>query len=215
MSERPRYPRGGQALLVVDVQNDFCPGGALAVSSGDEIVPILNRYIKMFERGHLPIYLSRDWHPRETRHFREFGGRWPAHCVQESVGAAFHPALAIPADAQVISKGTSPDDEGYSAFDGRDATGTSLADSLVRYGARTLYVAGLATEYCVRASVLDAIAHGLRVVLLVDAIRPLDPDDGLRAIDEMRLAGARVATLDEVGRAIDDPSMLTEARSAP
>ena len=191
-------------LLVVDVQNDFCPGGALPVPYGDAVVPVLNKYLELFQQLRLPVYLSRDWHPPESRHFRQFGGRWPVHCVQSTHGAAFHPALRVPATASVVSKGTLPDEEGYSAFEGHDALGASLKESLAVHHVGTLYVGGLATEYCVRASVLDALASGIDVVLLSDAIRALDepPGEGARAVEEMRHAGAGVATLPEVVRAL-------------
>ena len=192
------------ALLVVDVQNDFCPGGALPVPDGDAVVPVLNEYLELFQQLRMPVYLSRDWHPPESRHFRKFGGRWPVHCVQCTHGAEFHPALRVPASASVVSKGTLPDEEGYSAFEGRDALGASLKESLVGHHVETLYVGGLATEYCVRASVLDALSSGFGVVLLSDAIRALDqpPGAGARAVEEMRHTGAGVATVAEVIRAL-------------
>ena len=197
--------RGDTAgLLLVDVQNDFCPGGALPIPDGDAVVPVLNEYLELFQQVKLPVYLSRDWHPPESRHFRQFGGRWPVHCVQSTFGAEFHPALRVPATASVVSKGILPDEEGYSAFQGHDAFGASLKESLVGHHVDTLYVGGLATEYCVRASVLDALASGFGVVLLGDAIRALDqpPGEGARAVDEMRHAGARVATFPDVVRAV-------------
>lgn len=182
------------ALLIVDVQNDFCPGGALAVPQGDEVVSVLNRYI---ERLDIPVYASRDWHPAQTRHFRELGGPWPPHCVQDTPGAAFHPELNLPHDAVIVTKGTDPTDDGYSAFEGVDEKGRPLAGALAEKHVRTLLVGGLATEYCVRASVLDGLKQGLDVVLLTDAIRGIDvkPGDMARALDEMQQAGARRATL--------------------
>jgi nicotinamidase/pyrazinamidase len=197
------------ALLIVDVQNDFCPGGSLAIPNGDRIVPTLNRYIELFEELKLPIYLSRDWHPARSRHFREFGGHWPPHCVHETRGAQFHPGLAIPSTACIISKGTSLEDEGYSAFEGHDASGTPLETLLVRKGVTRLYVGGLATDYCVRASVLDARAKGVEVVLLADAIQALNdpPGTGARAIEEMQRSGASLRVLSDV--------IATFARSKP
>lgn len=185
------------ALLIVDVQNDFCPGGALAVPEGDEVVPVLNRYI---ERLGAPVFASRDWHPTETRHFRERGGPWPPHCVRETAGAAFHPRLKLPADAVVVTKGTDPTDDGYSAFEGVDRSGVPLGVALGEKGVQKLFVGGLATEYCVRASVLDALKQGFDVVLLTDAIRGIDvkPGDTARALAEMRDAGAGTATLDTI-----------------
>ncbi|HUG40379.1 MAG TPA: nicotinamidase [Longimicrobiales bacterium] len=187
----------GDALLIVDVQNDFCPGGALAVPEGDRVVPVLNAYIEAFRSRGLPVFASRDWHPPQTRHFKAGGGPWPPHCVAGSPGAGFHPDLALPEDAPVVSKGMAPTDDGYSAFEAESADGRELADSLRDRGARRLFVGGLATDYCVRASVLDAARQGFRPVLLLDAIRGIDVQAGdqAAALDEMIRAGARTATL--------------------
>lgn len=186
-----------RALLIVDVQNDFCPGGALAVPGGDEVVPVLNRYMAKLDA---PVYASRDWHPEQTQHFRQYGGPWPVHCVRGTEGAAFHQGLKLPADAVVVTKGTDPVDHGYSAFEATDPEGRPFGEVLKQTGVRTLYVGGLATEYCVRASVLDGLQQGFDVVLLTDAVRGIDvqPGDMQRALDEMRHAGARTATLDTV-----------------
>ncbi len=184
------------ALLIVDVQNDFCPGGALAVNEGDQVIPPLNRAAEAIaQRGGL-VLASRDWHPRETKHFAEFGGKWPVHCVQGTAGAAFHPDLKLPADTIIISKGTGSEDDGYSAFEGRAEDGRTLHEMLQTHGVRKLLVGGLATDYCVRASVLDALKHGYEVVVLTDAIRGvnLQPDDSENALREMHAAGARLAT---------------------
>lgn len=185
------------ALLIVDVQNDFCPGGSLAVADGDAVVPVLREYIGIFRRAGLPIYASRDWHPRRTAHFREFGGPWPVHCVQDTGGAAFHPGLPLPTDAIVISKGMDPGRDDYSAFHGVAADGTPLADELAGRGVKHLYVGGLATDYCVKESALEGIRHGLRVTLLADASRGVNiaPDDSDRAVDAMKAAGVRLASL--------------------
>jgi nicotinamidase/pyrazinamidase len=191
-----------RALLLVDVQNDFCPGGALPVAEGDRVVPVLNEYIARFAERGLPVYASRDWHPAETSHFKAWGGPWPPHCVQNTTGAEFHPGLALPPDAVVVSKGMDPSRDSYSAFQAseREGGGTPLDESLRRRGVRTLYVGGLATDYCVRASVLDARRAGFEVVLLEDAVRGIDvkPGDVQRALGEMTQAGARTATLGEV-----------------
>lgn len=186
-----------RALLIVDVQNDFCPGGALPVTEGDHVVPVLNEYIDRFSRAGLPVYASRDWHPPVTKHFREFGGPWPAHCVENTEGAAFHPALELPKAALVVTKGTDPEDHGYSAFEGKAPTGDDLATSLRAENVKHLYVGGLATDYCVRKSVLDARREGFDVVVLLDAVRGIDVQEGdmARALDEMLRAGARTATL--------------------
>ena len=177
-----------RALVVVDVQNDFCPGGALAVERGDEVVAPLNRLISEFlERGE-PVYKSRDWHPRTTKHFAEFGGTWPVHCVQDTRGAAFHPRLLDDPRVEVVSKGTG-DEDSYSAFDG-----TTLAEDLRRRGVREVWVGGLATDYCVKNTVLDALREGFRVRALTEAMRAvnLKPGDGERAVEEMRRAGAEI-----------------------
>lgn len=187
------------ALLVVDVQNDFCPGGSLAVSEGDAVVPVLNAYMERATAAGLPIVASRDWHPHETIHFREFGGPWPPHCVQQTPGAAFHPALRLPRDALVVSKGMSGKDDGYSALEGITPDGTGLLDELRARGVERIYVGGLTTDYCVRATVLEGLAAGLDVYLLYDAVRAVNvrPGDGDRAIAEMLSAGAHAETLEE------------------
>lgn len=179
------------ALLVVDVQNDFCPGGALAVPAGDRTIPVLNRAIARFTAAGRPVYASRDWHPIDTTHFQARGGPWPVHCVADTPGAAFHPDLHLPEDAIVVSKGQSREDDGYSAFEGTTGART-LAEDLRARGVRELHVGGLATDYCVRASALDARAEGLRVIVLRDAIAGITPDTTERAIAEMQAAGAEV-----------------------
>lgn len=186
------------ALLIVDVQNDFCPGGALAVSEGNQVIAPLNRAAATIaQRGGLVI-ASRDWHPRTTRHFQEFGGKWPVHCVQGTQGAAFHPDLKLPDGAVVVSKGTGTEDDGYSAFEGRTDDGKTLHEVLQAHGVRRLLVGGLATDYCVRASALDALRRGYEVVVLTDAIRGvnLQPDDSARALQEMHAHGAQLLTTD-------------------
>lgn len=194
------------ALLVVDVQNDFCPGGALPVPEGDEVVPVLNRHMRTFERAGLPIIASRDWHPPETRHFRQHGGPWPSHCVRDTPGAELHPDLELPGGTIVVSKGMDPGDHGYSAFEATDESDTDLADVLRSRGVRKLYVGGLATDYCVRASVLDARRAGFETVLLTDAIRGIDvePGDVDRSIEEMVRAGARTATRETVEEELNE-----------
>jgi nicotinamidase/pyrazinamidase len=183
----------GSALLIVDVQNDFCPGGALAVPHGDDVIPVLNRLAESFSARGLPVYASRDWHPVDTTHFRTFGGPWPEHCVAGSAGAEFHPDLHLPADAIVVSKGQDRKDDGYSAFEGRTEDGRTLGDELKRRGISRLYVGGLATDYCVRASVLDARRAGLDVTVVADGIAGIGEDSSARALDEMRSAGADLA----------------------
>lgn len=188
------------ALVIVDVQNDFCPGGSLAVPGGDRVVPVLNRYIQRFHELGASIFASRDWHPPVTKHFQAYGGAWPPHCVERTKGAEFHPDLALPPGAVVISKGMDPERDAYSCFQALDAAGRDFAVSLGERGIQRLFVGGLATDYCVRSTILDALHEGFQVVVLQDAIRAVDlqPEDGERAIEEMRAAGAAFTTLEEV-----------------
>lgn len=180
------------ALLIVDPQIDFCPGGALPVPGGDAIFPAVNRASRI-----LPLTVaSRDWHPADHVSFQARGGPWPPHCVAGTHGAEFHAALETGRIARVFSKGMDPDRDAYSAFDGTD-----LAGWLRERRVHRLYVAGLATDYCVRASTLDALREGFRVVVLEDAIGAVDvqPGDGERALAEMREAGAVVGRSADLG----------------
>jgi nicotinamidase/pyrazinamidase len=181
------------ALVLVDVQNDFCPGGALAVPDGDRVIPVLNRMIERFEAQGRPVYATRDWHPHDTTHFQAYGGPWPPHCVAGTGGAELHPDLRVPADTTVVSKGQARDDAGYSAFEGTTMDGRDLASDLRARGISRVYVGGLATDYCVRATVLDARRAGFDVTVLSDAVAGIGPDDTRRALDEMREAGAEFA----------------------
>lgn len=192
--EMPSPPRA--ALLVVDLQNDFCAGGALAVPDGDRVVEPVNRLLAAWAAARAPIFASRDWHPRESSHFRDGGGQWPVHCVADTPGAAFHPRLRLPDAALVVSKGQAPDGDGYSAFDGTLPAGEPLAAALAERNVAHLTVCGLATDYCVRASVLDARARGLAVSVVIDAVAAVDlqPGAGTAALDEMRAAGAEVVS---------------------
>lgn len=180
------------AVVVIDVQRDFCSGGALAVPAGDAVVPVLNQVLREAERRRAPVYASRDWHPASSRHFVTGGGVWPVHCVAGSDGAGFHPGLRLPAGTAVVSKGVQPDEDGFSAFDGRLDDGATLEESLRAAGVSRLVAGGLATDYCVRHTVLDALKKGWEVTLLTDAIAAVDlePEDGRRALDEMESAGA-------------------------
>jgi nicotinamidase/pyrazinamidase len=189
------------ALIIVDVQNDFCPGGALAVSGGDEVIPVLNRVIERFSDAGLPIFATRDWHPQKTSHFSAYGGLWPAHCVQGTRGAEFHANLELKNDTVVISKGMAPDEDSYSGFQARDLSGARLAELLRRKAIERIIVGGLATDYCVKHTVLDGLKEGFKVLLLADAIRAvnLKPDDGELAIAEMVSAGAvKISDLAEI-----------------
>jgi nicotinamidase/pyrazinamidase len=177
-----------RALIVVDVQNDFCPGGTLAVAHGDEVVAPLNELIREFlDRGE-PVFESRDWHPEKTKHFAAYGGTWPVHCVQNTKGAEFHPDLITDPLIQVISKGLG-DTDCYSAFDETD-----LNSRLRELGVEEVWVGGLATDYCVKSTVIDALKNGFRVKALENAMRAVDvnPGDGERALAEMREAGAQI-----------------------
>jgi nicotinamidase/pyrazinamidase len=198
MSQMPQAPRR-EALIVVDVQNDFCSGGTLPVPHGDAVVPVLNAYLARADAFGMPIFASRDWHPAHTTHFAEYGGLWPVHCVQDTPGARFHPDLRLPPGTRIISTGTGEHDDGYSAFEGQLPDGTTLAEMLRAAGVERVYVGGLATDYCVRATVLGAREQGLDVVWLSDASRPVDvhPGDGERAREEMIAAGAHEGTLND------------------
>ena len=178
-----------KALIVVDVQNDFCPGGSLAVAEGDEVVAPLNKLIKEFlDRGE-PVYKTRDWHPEKTKHFAIYGGTWPIHCVQNTRGAEFHSDLLDDPRITVISKGFDERADGYSGFDG-----TQLAQLLHDDDVKEIWVGGLATDYCVKQTVIDGVQSGFKVKALADAMRAVNvnPDDGRKAIDEMKEAGAEI-----------------------
>lgn len=178
----------GDALLVVDVQNDFLPGGALGVAGGDRIVPILNAWLVRARQAGVPVFATRDWHPSGHCSFREFGGPWPVHCVAGSVGARFSSALVLPPQVQVISKATAPDREAYSSF-----AGTDLAGRLAAAGVKRIFIGGLATDYCVVETTKDALALGYAVVLLQDAMCAIDPRDGEAAVARMLELGAVAA----------------------
>lgn len=175
------------ALIVVDVQRDFLPGGSLAVPRGDEVVPVLNRYIRRF-RGIAPVVATRDWHPPDHCSFAEQGGPWPPHCVRGTAGAEFAPELELSEEAAIVSKATESERDAYSGFDG-----TELEDLLKRQGVERVSVGGLATDYCVLETVKDARKAGFEVLLLTDAIRAVgvEPGDEEAALAEMQAAGAR------------------------
>ena len=170
------------ALLIVDVQKDFCPGGALAVPAGDRVVEALNRVLVEAAARRWPIYASRDWHPAVTHHFASYGGEWPVHCVQKTDGARFHEDLCLPGTATIITKGHDAEDPGYSAFRGFTQAGQTFLEHLEHHHVTHLYVGGLATDYCVKETVL------------AEAIAGVDrqPGDSARAIAEMLRTGARV-----------------------
>lgn len=178
--------RDTDALLVVDVQNDFCPGGALAVCGGDQVVSPINRVMGPFDH----LVFSRDWHPRDHCSFSdapEFrDGSWPEHCVQDSPGAEFHGDLRVPLDAIFVYKATHAEKESYSAFDE-----TGLADTLRRRGVNRVFIAGLATDYCVKTTALEALREGFEVVVIEDGCRGVAKETTEAALEEMKAAGVR------------------------
>ncbi len=176
--------RKGDALLLVDVQIDFCPGGKLPVADGDRVVPVLNRWLAVAAERGIPVYASRDWHPSGHMSFASRGGKWPDHCLQDSEGAAFHPSLEVPQDAVVISKGVRFDKDQYSAFDE-----TGLAERLRQDGIERLWVGGLAQDVCVEATALGARDAGFDVHVLLDATKPITKEGGEKALESMRNAG--------------------------
>lgn len=189
-----------KALLIVDLQNDFCPGGSLAVPEGQKIVPVVNKYIQIFWRHKLPIFASRDWHPVKTKHFQDFGGLWPVHCIQNTRGADLHPDLKLPKEAILLYKGMHPQKDSYSVFQAEDRSGTCFLKLLKLQRVKELYIAGLATDYCVKFSSRDALKQGLKVTLLLDAVRGVDikPGDSARAIKELVRKGAKKLTLNQI-----------------
>lgn len=177
----------GDGLLIVDVQKDFCPGGALPIKGGHEVVPVLNEWIKAALAKALPVYASRDWHPQRHISFKSEGGKWPPHCIQDTDGASFHPELNLPDTAVKITKGVRFDKDQNSAFDE-----TGLAVKLRRDQVSRLWIGGLAQDVCVLATVLDAKKSGFMVNLLLHATRPVSMETGLDAIIQMKEAGVRV-----------------------
>ncbi|MFC5302714.1 isochorismatase family protein [Azospira restricta] len=179
----------GDALIVVDVQRDFLPGGSLAVADGDAVIAPLNGWLSRFAAAGRPLFATRDWHPPDHCSFRAQGGPWPPHCVAGTAGAEFPAALQLPAAARIVSKATTRDRDAYSGF-----AGTDLDAQLRAAGVRRVFVGGLATDYCVLNTVLDARRLGYATVLLADAVRAVDvaPGDGARAVAAMLAAGATV-----------------------
>ena len=173
------------ALIVVDVQNDFCPGGALPVDSGDRVVGAFNAIFRKFDY----VYCTRDWHPWDHISFSEepkyCDGSWPVHCMQDSPGALFHGELYVPLDAKIINKGDDPEVEAYSGFENPE-----LHASLQQRGIQQLIIGGLTTDYCVKATVLDAIKHGYTTWILLDGCKGIAPETTDAAMDEMKAAGA-------------------------
>jgi nicotinamidase/pyrazinamidase len=180
------------ALIVVDMQNDFLPGGALGVPRGDEVIEPIRQLIALYRGRGLPVYVTRDWHPADHCSFKDQGGPWPPHCVADTSGAEFSAALDLTDGVKAISKATSAQLDAYSAFNG-----TELADELRDRHVERVAVCGLATDYCVLQSVLDALALRFKAIVLPEAIRAVDvnPGDGTRAIAQMIEHGAVAATL--------------------
>ncbi len=193
MATSPSF-QAGDGLLLVDPQNDFCPGGSLGVPDGDAVIPVLNAWTTAAQHAGAPIFVSRDWHPPVTTHFKDGGGRWPPHCVMGTHGAKFHPDLRLPADALIVSKGMGEAEDAYSAFQARTESNVPLSAMLEAKSITHLYIAGLATDYCVKSSALDALERGLRVTLVPDGIRAVNvrPTDGDEALAEMQAHGAQL-----------------------
>ena len=179
----------GDALIVTDVQNDFLPGGSLAVPHGDEVIPILNRYINLFHSKELPIFATRDWHPANHCSFIEQGGPWVPHCMAGTSGASFSPLLKLPYDVVIVSKATKLEKDAYSTFEG-----TELDPLLHSLGVHRIIIGGLATDYCILNSVKDAVRLNYRVIVLGDAVRAINvhPEDGTLAMEEMVRLGADI-----------------------
>jgi nicotinamidase/pyrazinamidase len=179
--------RAGDALIVVDVQRDFCPGGSLAIEHGDAVVPVLNAWIGKAGEANVPVVASADWHPADHLSFKPQGGPWPVHCVQGTEGATFHPDLRLPADAKIVRKGDRTDRDQYSAF---DATG--LAEELRRRGVKRVWIGGLAEDVCVRATALDAAKAGFDTKVIAAATKPVTEAGGEAARADMRVAGVTI-----------------------
>ena len=177
----------GDALIVVDVQNDFCPGGKLAVEQGDAVIPVLNAWMAAAREKGVPVFASRDWHPVGHVSFEEQDGAWPPHCLQDTEGAAFHPDLRLPDDTIIVTKGVRFDQDQNSAFDQ-----TGLAEYMHDHGIQRLWVGGLAQDVCVAATALDGRSAGFEVHVIVDATRPVSEQDGKRALDAMSGAGVHL-----------------------
>ena len=195
-----------QALVVVDIQRDFCPGGALPVADGDKIIPAVNRLVRAFEKASLPIFFTRDWHPKNHMSFKANGGPWPPHCVQNTPGASFHPSLDVPTGAEVIDKGTLQADAGYSGFEGTD-----LANRLHHLHVKQIYVAGLATDYCVKNTVVDGAAKGFDTYVVSDCVKGVNvkPTDSATALRAMLSGGAREVTSDRLLKSLSRPTTVS------
>jgi len=194
------------ALIIADIQKDFLPGGALPIKEGDQIIPVLNEYTKMFNKASAKIIASRDWHPPKHISFTEQGGPWPPHCIHETEGAKFSPALKLPEGTTIVSKATDSGKEAYSVFDE-----TGLGDQIKSWGVKRIFIGGLATDYCIVNSVLDARKMGFAVVVLVDATRGINmnPGDVDKALKTMSQASAAQVTLSD----FPEPEVLSGVES--
>jgi nicotinamidase/pyrazinamidase len=188
------------ALLITDIQNDFLPGGALPVPNGDEIIPVLNEFAERFHDAGAQVFASKDWHPPNHCSFKQQGGPWPPHCVQDTKGAQFSSQLKLPKGVVIVYKATDPMRESYSVFDG-----ASFADELKERNVRRLFIGGLATDYCVLNTVLDARRLGYETVVLMDAVRGInaEPGDVDRAVESMLRSGSDQATTADFPDAVD------------
>lgn len=184
MTDRIRFQEG-DALLMIDIQKDFCPGGALAVEKGDHILASANAWLAQARQQKVPVYASRDWHPEGHPSFAQEGGNWPVHCLQDSEGARFHPDLVLPSDTIVVTKGVRFDQDQTSAFDN-----TGLDVHLKQRNIRRLFVGGLALDVCVTDTVMDALKLGFEVVLITEATRPVDVRKVEDVVTRMESAGA-------------------------
>ncbi len=189
-----------RVLLIVDVQNDFLPGGALGVEGGEKLLPVINDLIRYWGKTSYPLYFSRDWHPSKTVHFSDLGGTWPEHCVQNTPGAAFAGNLYMPDKAEILSKGMNPRYDGYSAFDAKNADGKLLPDLLESLGTETIFIAGLATDYCVRATSLDALKNGYQVIVIRNGVKGVDDEKSKQSLEEIQKHGGRLMDAAEVIR---------------
>ena len=197
------------SLLVVDVQRDFCPGGALAVKGGDRVVARLNRVTSAFHQAGLPIFFTRDWHPRNHCSFRDRGGTWPSHCVAGTPGAEFHPDLQVPLGSIIISKATDPNEDAYSGFQG-----TELEAELRRVGADELFIGGLATDYCVKQTCLGALERGFAASVMTDCVKGvnLSTGDSEAALRAMSSRGAKLVTSADAIRVCRRAAMMSSSR---
>lgn len=185
----------GDALMIIDMQNDFLEGGSLEVPGSNALIPVFNCYIVRFQQSRLPVIATRDWHPPDHCSFVQQGGPWPPHCIAGSAGAAFHADLALPADTHVISKAITREADAYSAF-----SGTGLQSLLQSLHIQRIFVGGVATEYCVHETVKDALQLGYSVTVLQDATQAINrkPHDGIKAIDDMIVHGATLTQFQEL-----------------